>query len=146
MAGKENKDDKYDEATEDRGQAGSASDKPRGDWRATLSAMARRVLDEDELARLREHADDVGAVGDMVVAAHLEDLLFLERARFHRARRDVGLAMATGSKGEVTVAQDRLRAVAADLGILRLQRDLATGEVQLDVGGGSVKGERSAAD
>ena len=31
-------------------------------------------------------------VGDMVVAAHLDDLLFVERARFHRARREAGSA------------------------------------------------------
>lgn len=138
--------DKDDETTDDRGQARSAREKPGGDWRETLLGMARRVLDDDQLARLRDHADDVGAVGDMMVAAHLDDLLFVERARFHRARRDVGRAMATGSREDITAAQDRLRATAADLGVLRLQRDLATGEVQLDVGGGRVKGQRSAAD
>ena len=57
-------------------------------------------------------------VGDMVVAAHLDDLLFVERARFHRARREAGRAIATGDKEEVAIAQDRLREAASGLGAI----------------------------
>jgi hypothetical protein len=115
-------------------------------WREDLASVAGRVLADDELQRLRERLDDVGAVGDMVVAAHLDDLLFVERARYQRARREVGRAMALGNKDDVARARDRLRVAGESLGVVRLQRDLATGQVVLPVGDDTIDVDKTSAD
>lgn len=115
-------------------QASAAGGSRAATWRQDLASVAGRVLADDELARLRERVDELGAVGDMVVAAHLDDLLFVERARYQRARREVGRAMALGGKDDVARARDRLRVAGESLGVVRLQRDLAAGEVVLPVG------------
>ena len=67
----------------------------------------------------------------MVVAAHLEDLRMVEEARFHRARREAGRALAGGDRHLLSQAQEQVRVIGADLGLLRLQRDLATGESEV---------------
>jgi hypothetical protein len=116
-------------------------------WRDDLATVARRVMADKELETLRgRRAEDLGKAGDLVVAAHLDDLLFVERARYHRARREVGRAMAEGDKQEVAVARDNLRAAAASLGVVRLQRELATGDVKLPVDDGGRPTKPSKAD
>jgi hypothetical protein len=116
-----------------KGKPDSQTNGAGASWREDLARAADRLLADDELRHLRERLDDVGALGDLVVAAHLDDLLFVERARYQRARREVGRALALGTKEDVAVAQARLSATAASLGVFRLQRDVATGDVELPV-------------
>lgn len=107
-------------------------DNPRGDWREELLAVASQIFDEKLLRRVASSGDAVGRVGDLVLAAHLEDLRLVEEARFHRARRDLGRAMAMGSKDEIALAQEHVRVTGAELGLLRMQLDLATGALDLE--------------
>lgn len=103
-----------------------------GDWREELLAVAGQIFDDELLRKVASGADKAGRVGDLVLAAHLEDLRLVEEARFHRARRDAGRALAYGDKQEIARAQEQVRVTGEDLGLLRMQRDLATGDLQLD--------------
>lgn len=114
------------------GASAGTHDNPRGDWREELLAVASQIFDEKLLRQVASSGDAVGRAGDLVLAAHLEDLRLVEEARFHRARRDLGRAMAMGSKVEIALAQEDVRVTGAELGLLRMQRDLATGELELE--------------
>ena len=121
-------------------------DKPRGgDWREELLGVASQIFDEKLLRRVASSGDAVGRAGDLVLAAHLEDLRLVEEARFHRARRDLGRAMATASKDEIALAREEVRVTGAELGLLRMQRDLATGDLELEDAsdGGHVETKRA---
>lgn len=99
-------------------------------WREEVERLARRLLSDEDVTRLAERFDDVGQVGDLVVAAHLDDVLYVERARYHRARRELARSLATEDE-ETPVARRRLQDAGASLAVFRLQRDLATGAVEL---------------
>ena len=124
-----------------QGQDPGPEEERVGGWREDLEAIAMRLLSEEDLARLRERAGDLGQAADLVVAAHLDDVLFVERARFHRARRELGRAMATDDKEGVAAGRQRLLAATESVALVRLQRDLATGEVKVPLGGRDKSGQ-----
>ena len=120
-----------DSGASEHAASGSSGTRGRG-WREEIEGLVTRLLSDEELDRLGEHLDDdVGQVGDLVVAAHLDDMLFVERARYHRARRELGRALGSKDAELVATARQRLVGVTDSVALVRLQRDLASGAVRI---------------
>lgn len=95
-------------------------------WADDLRAVAEEAMGSESFQRLAARAGDVGGVADVAIASHLDDLRLVEKARFQRARRDAGRALALGDKQAAAAASARVAEVGSDLAFLRLQRDVAS--------------------
>lgn len=110
-----------------------AGDEPNpDDWQEQIRVLADRLLGKERLEELQQSGADLARIGEMAVGGHLDDLRFIEKASFERARRDRAREFATEPNGHrVDEAQIRLDRTGAQLAGLRLARDLANG--MLDV-------------
>lgn len=100
-------------------------------WREEFLAAAGQVLDPDRVSRLRAYSDNPGRIADAAVAAHLEDERMVQQMRFHRERREAGRALALGDKDALESHRGRVASAGAELGLLRLQRDVANGTLEI---------------
>lgn len=112
---------KEDSPTEGRSDGGG-----NGSWTDNLAAVAEEAMGSGNFRRLVSRTGDLGGIADLAVAAQLDDLRLIEKARFHRARRDAGRALALGDKPAAAAAGARVADAGADLALLRLQRDVAS--------------------
>lgn len=115
------------------GAAGAQSGRDDTSWIDDVRAVAEEVMGSENFKRLTARADGAGVVADQVLAAQFDDVRLIEKARFHRARRDAGRALAFGDKAARAGAAERVAEAAGELAFVRLQRDVTSRKVVLDV-------------
>lgn len=133
-AGKEPAEDRAQEGPNDAKHGPSTGPRPdqqpddRRSWRdQALSALAE-VVELDRVEALRDKVGDLNRLPSLALAAHFDEVRYIEKARFHRARRDLAREMAVDPRSAaVAGAKERVAERASVLGLVRLERDLAQG-------------------
>lgn len=112
--------------------ADESDDRRTRNWRDELGDLAVSLLGEERLKDLGDVRKRAERAADVAAAGHLDDLRLIEKAEFHRSRRDKAREDYLDPKSKhAAEAGRRVQHSVERLGGFRLLRDVTVGSVDL---------------